>query len=178
MASIALLVIEALLSAGSPCTSLVRRLERVILVCFAVEIVLRVGSYRPPSLQVFHPPPIGRLRAHLLARPVYVFRPIILDDIVAVLALFPELRGLRALRLLRLLRTSRVFRYRNPFAIVVQTLEENELLFSFAFSVLGATTMSQVLISGAHNVYVGHIPDAPKNPVSFGDLLVKMQLSK
>ena len=36
---------------------------------------------------------------------------------------------------LRLLRTSRVFRYRNPFAIVMQALEENGLLFMFAFSV-------------------------------------------
>jgi voltage-gated potassium channel Kch len=65
----------------------------------------------------------------------------ILIDILAVLALFPELRGLRALRLLRLLRTSRVFRYRNPFAIVLQTLEENGLLFAFAFSVLGVATL-------------------------------------
>jgi voltage-gated potassium channel len=64
-----------------------------------------------------------------------------LVDILAVLALFPELRGLRALRLLRLLRTTRVFRYRNPFAIVIQALEENGLLFVFAFSVLGVTTL-------------------------------------
>ena len=44
-----------------------------------------------------------------------------------MLALFPELRGLRALRLLRLPRTSRIFRYRNPFAIVLQAFEENGL---------------------------------------------------
>ena len=64
-----------------------------------------------------------------------------LVDILAVLALFPELRGLRALRLLRLLRTTRVFRYRNPFAIVLQAFEENGLLFAFAFSVLGVATL-------------------------------------
>ena len=76
-----------------------------------------------------------------MARVAFVLRPMMLIDIVAVLALFPELRGLRVLRLLRLLRTSRVFRYRNPFAIVIQALEENGLLFAFAFSVLGATTL-------------------------------------
>jgi Trk K+ transport system NAD-binding subunit len=41
-----------------------------------------------------------------------------------------------------------------------------------------ATTMSRVLISGAHNIYIGHVPDAPEGPVSFGDLLASLQLSK
>lgn len=41
-----------------------------------------------------------------------------------------------------------------------------------------ATTMSRFLISGAHNVYIGQIPTPPAEPVPFGDLLVKMQLSK
>ena len=58
-----------------------------------------------------------------------------------VLALFPELRGLRALRLLRLLRSSRIFRYRNPFAIVLQSFEENGLLFTLTFSGLGVATL-------------------------------------
>jgi Trk K+ transport system NAD-binding subunit len=40
-----------------------------------------------------------------------------------------------------------------------------------------ATTMSRVLISGAYNVYIGQIPDAPAERVSFGDLMVRMQLS-
>lgn len=41
-----------------------------------------------------------------------------------------------------------------------------------------ATTMSSVLVSGAHNLYIGLPPDAPTEPVSFGDLLVEMQLTK
>ena len=41
-----------------------------------------------------------------------------------------------------------------------------------------ATTMSRVLLSGAHSVYIGRIPGDPKGPVTFGDLLVDMQLSK
>ena len=101
----------------------------------------RVLSFRPPALEVFERTPIGRLPTHVRARIAFMLRPMILVDILAVLAVFPELRGLRALRLLRLLRTSRVFRYRNPFAIVFQTLEENGLLFALAFSVLLVSTL-------------------------------------
>ena len=41
-----------------------------------------------------------------------------------------------------------------------------------------ATTMSRVLLSGAHNVYIGQVPGDPAEPVLLGDLLVRMQLSK
>ena len=58
--SIVLLLVEALLPDGSPHASVVRGIDRVILACFAVEILLRVGSYRPPSLEVFRRPPMGR----------------------------------------------------------------------------------------------------------------------
>ena len=139
--SISLLIAEALMPETSAAAPILRGLDRVILIVFAVEIVLRVASFRPPALKVFRRPPFGRLRVHVMARVGFVLRPMMLIDIMAVLALFPELRGLRVLRLLRLLRTSRVFRYRNPFAIVKQALEENGLLFGFAFSVLGATTL-------------------------------------
>jgi voltage-gated potassium channel Kch len=153
--SIGLLVAEALLSDGNSAIAYLRSFDRAVLAIFAVEIVLRVASFRPPSLSIFARPPIGRLRVHLLARLAYLLRPMTMIDILAVLALFPELRGLRALRLLRLLRTSRVFQYRNPFAIVIQTLEENGLLFGFALSVLAATTLlggtSIYLIEGRVN---------------------------
>ncbi len=134
-------MVEALLPDGSPALRFLRHVDVVLLTVFAVEIVLRVVSYRPPTLEVFHRPPLGRLRTHLLARLGYILRPLMLVDLLAVLALFPELRGLRALRLLRLLRSVRIFRYRNPFAIVLQALEENGLLFTFAFSILGVTTL-------------------------------------
>ena len=80
-----------------------------------------------------------------------------LVDVLAVLALFPELRGLRALRLLRLLRTSRVFRYRNPFAIVLQAFEEHSLLFGLAFSGLAATT-----ILGGTSIYLVELKANPE----------------
>ena len=139
--SILLLVIEVPLPEDSPAKTILRWTDRALLIIFAVEILLRVGSFRPPSLEIFQRPPIGRLRAHVFARLRYLLQPIMLVDILAVLALFPGLRGLRALRLLRLLRTTRVFRYRNPFAIVWLAFEESGLLFALAFSVLGVATL-------------------------------------
>jgi voltage-gated potassium channel Kch len=180
VSSIVLLVAEALLPDDNPFESFLHRVDRALLTLFAVEYVLRVGSFRPPSLGVFRRPPMGRLRSHVLARLGFMARPLMLVDLLAVLALFPELRGLRALRLLRLLRTSRVFRYRNPFAIILQTLEENGLLFAFAFSVLGVATLlggtSLYLVEGRLNPGLGSLLDGlwwalvTITTVGFGDI--------
>ena len=156
LTSILLLVVEALLPPGSPAGQVVQAVDRVLLSIFAVEILLRVGSFRPPALYVFRRPPMGRLRTHLLGRLQYLLRPIMLVDILAVLALFPELRGLRALRLLRLLRSNRLFRYRNPFAIVLQAFEENGVLFVLAFGVLGTATLL-----GGSSMYLVEARDNP-----------------
>ena len=56
--SITLLVVEALVPDGSPAEPILRRLDRAILVIFAVEIVLRVATFQPPALKVFRRPPI------------------------------------------------------------------------------------------------------------------------
>ena len=178
--SIAFLVVEALLPEDSPAAEVVRRFDRIVLAIFAVEIVTRILSYRPPSLTMFREPPMGRLRTNVLARLGYAIRPLNLVDILAVLALFPGLRGLRALRLLRLLRTSRVFRYRNPFAIVLQALEENGLLFALAFSVLGVTTLlggvSLYLVEARINPDIQNVMDGmwwalvTVTTVGFGDI--------
>lgn len=178
--SIVSLTVEALLPEGSPANPIARQVDRIVLVIFGLEILLRVGSYRPPSLEVFHRPPVGRLRAHVVGRLGYIVRPLMLVDILAVLALFPELRGLRALRLLRLLRTMKIFQYRNPFAIVMQALEENGLLFAFAFSVLGVTTilggLSLYLVEGKLNPSLATVLDGfwwalvTVTTVGFGDI--------
>jgi voltage-gated potassium channel len=41
-----------------------------------------------------------------------------------------------------------------------------------------ADTMSRVLTSGEHNAYVGLIPDAPEEPIRYGDLLARLELTK
>ncbi len=139
--SIGFLVAEVFLPDRSRASEILRRIDRFVLAAFALEVFLRVATYQPPSLTVFRRPPVGRIRAHILSRVAFILRPIILIDILAVLAFFPELRGLRALRLLRLLRSSRVFKYQNPFAIFLHALEENGLLFVFAFSGLVVATV-------------------------------------
>ena len=137
LASIALLILEEVFERSQ----VIIRIDRILLTIFAVELTLRVITFQPPALQVFHRPPMGRIRTHVLARIGFLLRPIMLIDMLAVLAVFPELRGLRVLRLLRLFRSTRIFRYRNPFAIVMQAIEENGLLFIVAFSVLGLATL-------------------------------------
>ncbi|HMB69968.1 MAG TPA: potassium channel family protein, partial [bacterium] len=179
--SIVSLVLEAMLPDGSRARDMVGRLDRVFLTIFAIEILLRVATYRPPALAVFKQPPLGAFRAHVFARLNYVFRPLMLVDIVAVLALVPELRTLRVLRLLRLLRTMRVFRYRNPFAIIMQAFEENGLLFAFAFTVLGAAVLlggvSMFLVEVKSNPSMNSVGDGfwwalvTLTTVGFGDIV-------
>lgn len=178
--SILLLAAQALLPDGSVMEQLIGKLDRVLLAIFAVEIVVRVATFYPPALKVFYPPRIGRLQAHLRARLLFLLQPMMMVDLLAVLAFFPELRGLRALRLLRLLRTSSIFRYRNPFAIVIQAFEENGLLFAFAFSVLGTLTLlggvSSYLVEYKLNQAVGSVADGlwlalvTVTTVGFGDI--------
>jgi voltage-gated potassium channel len=178
--SVLLLVLEAILPDTSPALAVVPRVDTVLLSIFAVEILLRVGTFRPASLRVFRRPPGGRLRVHLLARLRYLLRPLMLIDILAVLALFPQLRGLRALRLLRLLRATPAFRYRNPFAIGAQAFEESGLLFALAFGVLGAATLlgglSIYLVEVRLNPNIGTVGDGiwwalvTVTTVGFGDI--------
>jgi voltage-gated potassium channel len=64
---------------------------------------------------------------------------------------------------------------------VIETRKIGYSMIAHAVNYHGtATLMSGFMISGAaaHNVYIGQIPDAPKETVPFGDLLVRMQLSK
>ncbi|MEE2791447.1 MAG: ion transporter [Acidobacteriota bacterium] len=141
LASILLLVGEALLPGGTVVVEILAVGDRVLLSIFAVELLLRVATFRPPVVTVFRRSSFRQLRTNLFGKIGYLVRPIMLVDLLAVVALVPELRGLRALRLLRLLRSTRLFRYRNPFAIVMQAFEESRLLFVLAFGVLGLVTL-------------------------------------
>jgi len=130
--------------------------DDVILGAFWVELVLRVLTYRPKQAAFWRLGLFGRLRIHIVERIRFCLRPMILIDIVTVLATLPELRGLRALRLLRLLRSQRILRYSNPFGGIARALEENRLLYVLALSIFGTA----VLLGGISF----YLTEAPVNP--------------
>jgi voltage-gated potassium channel len=62
---------------------------------------------------------------------------------------------------------------------VIETRRIGASMIAHAIAFHGtANTMSRVLLSGAHSVYIGCIPDEPTEPVLYGELLVQMALSK
>ena len=178
--SIAVLVAEPFFPEGSPGDQILQRIDRIILWLFAIEVTGRILTYRPPVLEVFKKPPLGRLRAEIFGRIRFALTPMILIDILTVLALVPALRGLRVLRLLRLLRTRRFFRYANPFQGLMHAFEEDRLLFTFAFSVLGVETIlggiSLFLVERLSNPEINSVGDGlwwalvTITTVGFGDI--------
>lgn len=120
---------------------LLQRIDNIVLGFFAVELTLRVLSYRPPSLDVFKANRSGDIRTRISGRFFFLMRPMQLIDLATVVAVVPALRGLRVLRLLRLLKSSRLFRYGNPFRGLMLGFEADRVLFLFAFSILGLETL-------------------------------------
>ena len=155
--SIGLLAVETMLPEGTSALDTLFAVDRVILVVFAVEIGLRILTYRPPELEVFDKPPLGRIRMHLQRRVTFALTPMMLVDLITVAALVPALRGLRALRLLRLARTGNVFKYANPLSGLHHAFDRDRLLFAFAFSLLA----TEVLLGGItlYLVETGTNPD-------------------
>lgn len=115
--------------------------DRTVLVFFAVEIVLRVVSFRPPAVHFYSRSRVGRLVPEVTGRILYCFQPLNLVDILAVLALVPALRSLRVLRLLRLLRGVKLSRVETPFTSLFRAFRENGLLYGFGFALLGTSTI-------------------------------------
>jgi len=69
--SIAFLVAEALLPEDSAARPILGAIDRVVLTIFALEIVLRVGSFRPPALRVFQRPAVTSVHSlHVKDVPV------------------------------------------------------------------------------------------------------------
>jgi voltage-gated potassium channel len=180
LVSIALLIVEPFFEEGSRGDMILQKLDRGLLWAFAIEVTTRILTYRPPELQVFNRPPLGRLRTEIFSRIRFALTPMMLVDILTVLALVPALRGLRALRLLRLLRTGKLFRYANPFQGLTHAFEEDRLLFTFAFSVLGTETIlggiSLFLVERNYNPEINSIGDGlwwalvTITTVGFGDI--------
>ncbi|MGB5812781.1 MAG: ion transporter [Polyangiales bacterium] len=179
-ASIALLFAEPFVVEGSREDHVLGIVDRVILWLFSIEVSLRILTFRPPELTMFVKPPLGRLRTEVVSRVRFALTPLMLVDILTILALVPALRGLRALRLLRLLRTARLFRYANPFYGIFRALQEDRLLFTFAFSVLGVETIlggiSLYLVERTANPEINSVGDGlwwalvTITTVGFGDI--------
>jgi voltage-gated potassium channel len=164
--SIVLFAADLMIRDGEPGKDLIEALDHTVLWLFALELFLRVGSYRPPQLGLFTRSRTRRVLDHILGRLHYCATPLILIDIITVLALYPALRGLRAMRLLRLLRTGKIFRYHNPFQGLFGAFQNNRLLFVFALALVFAVMMlggvSIYLIEGPHQ--------APNNNPSVNSL--------
>lgn len=142
--SVGILFGEAIVDTDSVAGQTLAVFDGALLVFFAVEVTLRILTYRPAELQFFHKAPSAWVSTQVLSRLKFIFSPMIVIDLVTVLAVVPALRGLRAVRLLRLLRTVNVFRYSNPFEGLGHAFRENRLLFYMAFFVLGV----EVLVGG------------------------------
>jgi voltage-gated potassium channel len=138
--SIAMLVAEAAFEMD-PEPSWYVILDRGVLAFFAVEIVLRVVSFRPPTVHFYSRSTVGRLVPHVTGRLLYCLQPLNLVDILSVLALVPALRSLRVLRLLRLLRGVKLSRTDTPFTGLFRAFKENGLLYGFGFALLGTSTI-------------------------------------
>ncbi len=148
--SIILFVVELYLGRDHPVDVHLQVLDEVFILLFVVELVLRVGSFRPLALELLQHTSASWLRTSILGRIRFCLQPLIMVDILTVMGGHPALRGLRALRLLRLLRllkNNRIFRYSNPFYSAFKALHDNALLYVLAFSlVVGATMVGGVSI--------------------------------
>lgn len=134
--SIGITLAELQLGTGYPGVKLIGVIDRSILLVFVLEIVLRVGTFRPANTRLFELTRSERVREEVRGRLMFCLTPMMMVDIITVAAIYPPLRGLRALRLLRLARSFRLFRYKNPFEQIYSALQDNVLLFVFALAVL------------------------------------------
>ena len=174
------LVVDLSVAETWPYREQLEQADNVILAIFAVEVGMRILTFRPPAVRFYRLGPFSWLAMQVVERLRFCLRPLILIDLLTVLGGVPLLRGLRALRLLRLLRTRQFFRYSNPFESIARAFEENRLLYVFGLSVLGVSALvgalSFYLTEAQANDNVRNLPDAlwwaivTMTTVGYGDL--------
>ncbi|MCA9541114.1 MAG: two pore domain potassium channel family protein, partial [Myxococcales bacterium] len=179
-ASVVLVLLDVLRGHDDPLVQALEPVDRVLLWAFGAELLARVISYRPPALDFYAPRFINMARFHLLGRLRYLLQPLVMVDLITVLALVPALRGLRAVRLLRLLRAARLFRYSDPFEGLARAFADNRLLYYFGFSLVGGATVlggvTIYLVESAENANIRNLGDGlwwalvTLTTVGFGDI--------
>lgn len=157
--------------------------DRVTLVVFGIDLALMVGTFRPPELDVFKGSALWRVQRHAIGRLRFMTRPLVLIDVITLLALVPALRALRVLRLLKLLNGVQFFRYSNPILGVFRSFAENKLLYQGTFGFLGIVVIaaggSIYLIEVGHNDNIQSLQDGiwwalvTVTTVGFGDIAPK-----
>lgn len=188
LVSISIFLAELISETPAPPGSFWRNLDQALLWFFVVELILRVGSYRPKKLDFFEGNLLQRLKVHVVGRLKFAVSPVMVVDVLAVLAVYPALRGLRALRLLRLFRGLHLFKYRNPFEGLAQAFRDNRILYVFTFSALGTCVLvgglSMYLVEKGNNPSVTRIADGlwwalvTITTVGFGDITPKTGLGQ
>jgi len=178
--SVLILGLDVALGESHPMVVALEVTDTILLTIFAVELILRILSYRPPALDFYAPGTTPRASAHVTGRLYFCLEPLILVDLITVLAVVPALRGLRAIRLLRLLRAARFFRYSSPFAGLSRAFSDNRLLYAVSFSLLGSATfiggITIYLVERGTNPDIAHLSDGlwwalvTITTVGFGDI--------
>ncbi len=140
-ASVLLVVVELFVPMPADVMAALDAVDVVLLSIFWIELILRVGTHRPPAVAFFKHSRARRLSHQVWGRIRYCLTPLILIDIVTVLAVVPALRGLRIFRLLRLLHGTPLLRYSSPLQGTARAFAENRLLYLGAFSLLGSATV-------------------------------------
>jgi voltage-gated potassium channel len=139
--SVVLVVAEVFYPRGQD--SLWDWVDQAIVGIFAIELTLRVATFRPPTLDFYRHDPASAAWHHVVGRLKFLVRPMNLIDLICVLEfIHPAFRGLRAVRALRLFRSFRgTPRTLRSLAGLERAFSDNRLLYYLGFSVLGTAVV-------------------------------------